>query len=159
MQLVLISRLVIIAWKWLAILQSTRFHFPLLYFLWPCSSSHWGSLRAKESELVFTTGFGSLRWAKNKLYLLGSWNLVQFKLEFWHQKWLKMIEFWQRGKKQKKKYYYTSVYVAYTLQKFRQIKYFTKELYWNQFDEKFSQWGKFSEISTLWEIHSHSFLA
>ena len=62
-------------------------------------------------------------------------------------------------KKTKKKYYYTSVYVAYTLQKFRQIKYFTKELYWNQFDEKFSQWGKFSEISTLWEIHSHSFLA
>ena len=86
MQLVLISRLVIIAWKWLAILQSTRFHFPLLYFLWPCSSSHWGSLRAKESELVFTTGFGSLRWAKNKLYLLGSWNLVQFKLEFSHEK-------------------------------------------------------------------------
>ena len=94
MQLVLISRLVIIAWKWLAILQSTRFHFPLLYFLWPCSSSHWGSLRAKESELVFTTGFGSLRWAKNKLYLLGSWNLVQL---FW----------WNFGIVKKKNWYHT----------------------------------------------------
>ena len=42
------------------------------------------------------------------------------------------------------------------LQKFRQIKYFTKELSYtvNQFDEKFSQWGKMSEISTLTVCHS-----
>ena len=40
------------------------------------------------------------------------------------------------------------------LQKFRQIDFFTKELYCkNQFDEKFLHWGEISKITTLWTMY------
>ena len=49
--------------------------------------------------------------------------------------------------------------VTIFLQKFRQINFFTKESSYtvNQFDEKFLQWGKISEITTLWCVDNRHF--